>query len=338
MARPPRLLLEDGIYHVTLRGNERREIFYDDADRQRFIRTLGQSVETFQVRLLLYCLMTNHVHLVLQTPRANLSAFMHRLQTAYTVYFNRRHRRSGHLVQGRFGASLVQEEGYLLKLSRYVHLNPVFVGAKRRESVKERIRFLRTYPWSSYRAYIGKADREEFMDYQKVLGSISPDPVRQKREYGRFVEAGIEDVDAAFIEDKRASMLCLGTEAFRGRIRGLYGREVERHKRKEDVSYRRGMGRLTVDQVLDAVVKGMRVSRKELLRRQRLGWGRPIAARMLTRYGGLSQRQVAEVLGVGSGAAVSIQLRRLADGMMGDKAIRRQVEAIERGLEEDYID
>ncbi|MCF7972813.1 MAG: transposase [Phycisphaerae bacterium] len=83
---------------VTLRGNDRKCIFKTDSDRDRFIQTLSDSVERYEIRLYLYCLMSNHVHMVLETPRGNLSRFMHRFQTSYTVYFNRRHRRSGHLM------------------------------------------------------------------------------------------------------------------------------------------------------------------------------------------------------------------------------------------------
>jgi putative transposase len=325
MARPVRLLVEDGIYHVTLRGNERRDIFYDDADRQRFLAMLGHSAQAFEIRVLLYCLMTNHVHLVVQTPQANLSAFMHRLQTAYTVYFNRRHRRSGHLVQGRFGAKLVQEEGYLLKLSRYVHLNPVFVGAMRREPVKARVEFLRSYPWSSYRSYIGRAEPEEFVDYKKVLEGFRGGVSKRRREYRGFVESGIEDVDAAFIEEQGASGLCIGTEAFRDGTLTLYERLVAGQGRKEDVSYRASRRRLPTDQVLEAVCRGMGVTRKELLRSHGSGWARPVAARMLTRYGGLSQREAAQELGVGTGAAVSIQLRRIDEAMREGDTLRHQV-------------
>ncbi len=333
MARPVRLLLEDGVYHVTLRGNERRAIFHEDADRERFMGALGQTAKTFDVHLLLYCLMGNHVHLVLQTPRANLSSFMHRLQTAYTVYFNRHHQRSGHLMQGRFGASLVEEEGYLLKLSRYVHLNPVFVGAMRREPVQSRVEFLRRYRWSSYRSYIGKAGQEEFVDYKKVLGGFSGGISRQRREYRRFVESGIEDVDAAFVEEKGASVLCIGGEAFRDRILTLYDRLVAGQGRKEDASYRAGRRRLSVDQVLDAVCAKMGIPRKGLLRRHRSGWARPVAAWMLTRYVGMSQREVAEVLGVGTGAAVSIQIRRIEGAVREKGSLWREVEAIEQSLE-----
>ena len=109
---------EGAIYHVTLRGVERRELFRDDGDRERFLDQLCKAVECDGVRVYLFCLMSNHVHLVVETPRANLSQFMHRLQTSYTVYFNLRHQRAGHLVQGRYGAVVVEGDEYLLKLSR----------------------------------------------------------------------------------------------------------------------------------------------------------------------------------------------------------------------------
>ncbi len=96
MARPLRIEYEGAVYHITLRGNNRRIIFKHDSDRERFIQKLAESVQQFDVRLYLFCLMENHVHFVLETPRANLSRFMHRLLTAYTVYFNRKHNESGH--------------------------------------------------------------------------------------------------------------------------------------------------------------------------------------------------------------------------------------------------
>jgi len=112
MARPQRIAYEGAVYHVTARGNERRAIFRDDADHERFLRVLGESVTQFEVRLYLFCLRSNHLHLVAETPRANLGPFMHRLLTAYTVYFNQRHARCGHLLQGRYGARLEGAGGH----------------------------------------------------------------------------------------------------------------------------------------------------------------------------------------------------------------------------------
>jgi REP element-mobilizing transposase RayT len=94
MARPLRLEYEGAVYHVTIRGNQRGIIFQEDSDRERFIEILAESVERYEIHLYLYTLMTNHVHMVLETPRANLSQFMHRLQTAYTVFYNRKHKLS----------------------------------------------------------------------------------------------------------------------------------------------------------------------------------------------------------------------------------------------------
>ena len=169
MARPLRIVYEGAVYHVTARGNRRADIFRTDQDRERFIRQLAESVRLYDVRLYLFCLMTNHVHLVVETPQANLSRFMQRLQTAYTVYFNRRYNQSGHLFQGRFGSSVVEEDEYVLKLSRYVHLNPVFVKAHTNKTDRERVQVLRNYPWSSYRSYIGKCARLDFVDYGPIL-------------------------------------------------------------------------------------------------------------------------------------------------------------------------
>ena len=117
MARKLRVHFEGAIYHVTLRGVERRRLFDDEDDRERFMDRLGVYAEECRIRLYMFCLMTNHVHLLLETPEANLSVFMQKLQTAYTIYYNLRHDRTGHLVQGRFGAKLVEGNEYLLMLS-----------------------------------------------------------------------------------------------------------------------------------------------------------------------------------------------------------------------------
>lgn len=116
-----RVEFEGDVYHVMARGNERRNIFRDDPDRQRFLQTLGEAAERFGVRVLAYCLMPNHYHLVMDTPRANLSQAMGWLQTTYTVRFNRRHRRAEHLFQGRFRAQLVDAGQYGAWLVQYVH-------------------------------------------------------------------------------------------------------------------------------------------------------------------------------------------------------------------------
>lgn len=150
---------------------------------------LHESVAGFEVRLYLYCLMTNHIHLVVETPRANLGRFMHRLQAAYTIYFNRRHARSGHLMQGRYGAKLIEKDAYLLRLSRYVHLNPVFTVAMQSRPAAERILALRQYVWSSYGGYIGTVRSPDWLECGPILATVEANPPKRRRAYRRFVEA-----------------------------------------------------------------------------------------------------------------------------------------------------
>lgn len=337
MARSQRIEYEGAVYHVTARGNERRAIFLDDRDRERFLRVLGESVERFETRLYLFCLMDNHVHLVVETPRANLGQFMHRIETAYTVYFNRRHERCGHLMQGRYGARLVEKDAYALRLSRYVHLNPVFTAAARKRPARVRIALLRQYRWSSYRSYIGSEKPLAFVDYAPILATVSSGSHRRAQAYRRFVESGIETLDAAFLDEKAASPLCLGSEAFRDRIRALYANLVKTRSRREDVAFRRTGARVCVEEILAVVCGRLGVGREALLHRRRDSFDRAIASRMLCDHGGLTQRQVAQVLGIGSGACVSQHLRKLAGEMESDRVLRDRVrdiaDEIRRGSE-----
>lgn len=334
MARPVRIEYEGAVYHVTARGNNRTAIFLNDPDRERFVFALRESVERFEVRLYLFCLMTNHVHLVFSTPRANLSSFMHRLQTAYTVYFNHRHNRTGHLLQGRFGAALVDEDEYILKLSRYVHLNPVFVRAHRSKPPRERVQILRAHPWSTYRSYVGLDKALPFVDYSPVLAMMGGPKRRQPATYRRFVEAGVANIDAAFIEAKQGSRLCVGSEASRERVRALYEQCLKQNRAKEDVSFRRVGNTLPVDRVLDCVCEVLSIEPAHLLRRRRNSWLRAIAASALCDYSGLTQRQAAEALGMSTGAAVSRHLHELSQALQEDRQLQRQLDAIRKKVEE----
>lgn len=332
MARPQRIEYEGAVYHVTARGNERRAIFEDDADRERFLRVVGESVASFETRLYLFCLMSNHIHLVVETPRGNLGRFMHRLLTAYTVYFNHRHQRHGHLLQGRYGAVLVERDAYLLRLSRYVHLNPVFTTALRRRPLAERVAVLREYPWSSYRSYIGRDRRRAWVDCAPILATVGAPGARQSDAYRRFVEAGIELIDAAFLDEARTSRLCLGSEGFRARIRAWYESMLEGKPRPEDIAFRRTGTRLPVEGILQAVCVQRGIARDSLLARRRDALDRALASRLLCDYGALTQREVATVLGLRSGAAVSAQLHNLAQRLSTDPALRQQMATLVAAL------
>ena len=323
MARPLRITYEGAVYHVTVRGNDRRNIFLTDDDRGRFRTKLGESVRLYDIRLYLFCLMTNHVHLVFETPQANLSRFMQRLQTAYTVYFNRKHRRSGHLLQGRFGATLVDEDEYILKLSRYVHLNPVFVKAHRKTSDRERVQVLRDHRWSSYRSYVGRGERLDFVDYDPVLALMGRPKKKQAASYRRFVEAGIRNMDVAFIETKRRSRFSIGSEESHERARQMYEELVQSRDKKEDISFRRDASYHSVDEVLNAALEILDVQRETIEHRQRDSMTRPVVAYALCRYAGCTQRSAAEAMGLRSGVSVSLQLKKLDQQLGKDKKLQR---------------
>ena len=337
MARPIRIEYEGAVYHVTIRGNERKALFKHDRDRERFIQVLAGSVERYDVRLYLYCLMDNHAHFVLETPRANLSRFMQRFQTAYTVYYNRRHRRSGHLMQGRFGASIVDEDRYILKLSRYVHLNPVFVRANRGKPEAERIAILREYRWSSYRGYIGKAKGEDFVNYEPILSMMDGSRKRLKSTYRRFVEAGIMDIDSAVIDAKRRSPLCIGSDDSVERVEELYHELVEGRGQKEDISFRRQSFWIDQDTVLDAVCSVFKVEQRALYRRTRNDLLRSMSAHFLCRHSGCTQRKAGKILEIGHSSSVSRRLKQLHALLETDERAKELKAGIERILtQKDY--
>ena len=153
MARALRIKYKGALYHITSRGNERRNIFRGDQDRKFFIQTLKESLNTYNVILYSYVLMSNHFHFLLETPLANLSEFMRRFNITYTSYYNRRYNRVGHLYQGRYKSILIQKESYLNILSRYIHLNPVRIEKIQNISLLEKEKYLKQYKWSSLKGY-----------------------------------------------------------------------------------------------------------------------------------------------------------------------------------------
>ena len=327
MARKLRVEYEGAIYHVVNRGVDRRRLFDDDADRERFMDRLSKYAVELEARVYLYCLMSNHVHLLVETPGGNLGQLMHRLETAYTVYYNRRHRRAGHLFQGRYTAVAVERDEYLLKLSRYIHLNPVQVGRAKGLALKERIQALRGYAWSSYRAYLGKTEPLDGMDEGPVLAMMGRGK-QARRDYGRYVETGVVEMDEDWEALRKRSRWGIGSEAFTARLQSLYEEKVRACRRKEDVSFRKRLGARLVPETIVGVIgealgfrPGWEVERRHDL-------SRAVAAAMLCKYARLSQREAAGLLGLTSGAAVSSQLRRLEEDLAVDRTLASKVRRI----------
>jgi len=236
-------------------------------------------------------------------------------------------------MQGRYGASLVDEDGYILKLSRYVHLNPVFVKVHISKTVQERIKVLGNYPWSSYPSYIGRSRRLEYVDYAPILEMIEHSKRKQAVAYRRFVESGIDNIDATFIADKRRSCLCIGSDDSHGRIKELYNERVNEYASKEDVSFRREADTIPVNDALNAVSRVLNIPIVELKQRSYKTHARPLSAKILCQYSGLSQREVAALLGIKTGAGVCQQIRRLDDTLRKNRHLQTTLQKIEDELQ-----
>ena len=202
MSRPLRIGYSDALYHLTLRGNARGEIFLDDTDREIFLNVLAAVVERFGWRIHAYCLMGNHYHLLAETPQPNLSQGMRWLNGVYTQRFNRRHERVGHVFQGRFKSILVERESYLLELARYIVLNPVRAGLTNAPDL---------WRWSSYRATTGEQEAPPWLSVNWILGQFGQGEELARDCYRKFVAAGLDH--ASPWRYLRGQVL-LGTEPF----------------------------------------------------------------------------------------------------------------------------
>ncbi|MGH8606172.1 MAG: transposase [Gammaproteobacteria bacterium] len=207
MARPLRIEFPGALYHITSRGNARQAIVANDGDRTLFLTVLGCVISRFHLCLYAYCLMDNHYHLLMETPEGNLSRALRQLNGVYTQAFNRRHRKIGHVLQGRFKAILVERESYLLELCRYVVLNPVRVKSTRTPDL---------YPWSSYRATAGLDPRPPWLCTDWLLSQFSAQRASARRRYQAFVTAGIGQ--ASPWERLKAQIL-LGSDAYVQRLK-----------------------------------------------------------------------------------------------------------------------
>ncbi|PLX99741.1 MAG: hypothetical protein C0623_08620 [Desulfuromonas sp.] len=209
MARPLRIEYPGAFYHVISRGNEKKEIFKTRRDRERFLEYLESAVNRYGAVIHCYCLMVNHYHLFLETPEGNLSKVMQYLNGAYTIYFNIKHCRSGHLLQGRYKAFLVEADTYALELSRYIHLNPVRA---------EIVSFPEDYPWSSYHAYIGRHNAPDWLNIYFLQGFLGGDEKQRCIKYRDFVKDRLAGDDPNSSQPFFVSTI-LGSEDFVSRIK-----------------------------------------------------------------------------------------------------------------------
>ncbi len=209
MARPLRIEFAGALYHITSRGDRREDIYHDDSDREGWLAVLAEVCLRHNWVVHAYCLMSNHYHLIVETPDSNLSKGMRHLNGVYTQQFNRGHGLAGHLFQGRYKAILVQKDAYLLELTRYVVLNPVrarMVGGAG------------DWLWSSYNATLGKVSVPSWLECDWLLAQFGTHRSRAIKKYTEFVAAGVNGPNPL---DEVRHQCVLGDEQFIGQLTDL---------------------------------------------------------------------------------------------------------------------
>lgn len=326
MTRPLRIQYPGALYHVTCRGNERKEIFKDDADRQYFLDTLAESMKIYSIRLHSFVLMTNHFHLLVETPLGNLSEFMRHFNITYTGYFNRRHNRVGHLYQGRYKSILVDKDPYLSMLTRYIHLNPVRVEKMEKLSVSEKIEYLQAYYWSSLPGYIDGRKTKNFVDYTFVLRQIDEDEGAARRAYRKQI---IEDMAGGLdIWKDILVQSVLGSRDFLDWIKQSY---LPAKGEREKPSLNAISRYLSKDRLLNILTEEIGKSIKEI--KEEKGNLRRIAMDILYRQGGLNGTEIGGIFGVDY-SLVSQERKRLREKLERDGELKRIYKKIERACQQ----
>lgn len=308
MGRPLRIEYPGAHYHVTSRGNERKDVFKSQKDREQFLSYLESAVNRYEAVIHAYCLMSNHYHLLLETPSGNLSKIMQHINGAYTNYFNMKRKRSGHLFQGRYKAIVIEADEYVLQLSRYIHLNPVRVNlvAKPEE-----------YRWSSYPEYIGARKRPEWLETSFILDYFGKGEDRF-RKYRGFVEELLGSEYESPFSGVVASTI-LGSESFVSELteKHIDGKQNDR----ELPAARKLISKPSLQAILEAA--------KEISSSDRIAKNASIY--LCHKYSGVGLKEIGEKFGTKE-SAVSQTSRRFAQVLERDKELAKQIEKVRKTL------
>ena len=330
MARPVRVDVEGGWYHVTARGIERRAIFGDGRDHEHFLELLGAMGERYGVEIHAYVLMGNHYHLLIRTPHANASAAIQWLNVSYSVWFNRRRKRVGHVFQGRFSSVLIDGEGsWALSASVYIHLNPIRTKGQGlgkasnraesrglvpidREAVIRRLRKLRAWRWSSYGAYAGYGPEPEWLTMEELLERGGG-----RKEYRQCVHRHVTRGDTPEGYEDFGGRVALGSQEFLKKVKGWVGRVT-----KEQPDRKQVLKRVTVVEVVKLVERKRGEEWAEFSNRHG-DWGRELVLYLARQRSGLTLGEIGLALGIKEYKTVGRAVQRFAAAISRDQAKRR---------------
>jgi len=303
MARPLRIIYPGAFYHVTSRGNEKKDIFKSRRDREKFLEYLASANERYGAIIHAYCLMSNHFHLLLETPEGNLSQIMSHIIGAYTTYFNIKRKRSGHLFQGRYKAILVEADEYAVELTRYIHLNPVKAGIVTKPD---------EYQWSSYQSYIGKTSTPIWLKTGFTLDRFGKKDTTAQKNYRKFVEMiEVEKYEGPLKHVTGGSVL--GSPSFIDDIT-----EAHLKERKDDKgipALRHFSRRPPLEVIIKAATEAIACNEK---------LARQAGIYLCHKYSGAALKEIASRFGVGE-TAVGEASKRFIKKINEDESLKKQI-------------
>ena len=310
MARPLRITYPGAFYHVTSRGNERKNVFKSKRDRAKFLEYLNSATHRYDAVIHVFCLMANHYHLLLETPSGNLPQIMRHINGAYTTYFNVQRARCGHLFQGRYKAILVDIEEYAKELSRYVHLNPV--RAKMVKAPEE-------YEWSSYQFYIGAKKPPKWLHRDFILGYFGNKVSIAQKGYRNFVSALVKEKYDSPLDEVVSSTL-LGSPEFIAFIKDKYlaGKKPD----KGLPALKELVEKASLQDIFDEV---------ESVFGAEPALARNVKMFLCHKYTGTKLKDIGTHFGIGE-SGVSQASRRVNAKIINDKKLKRKISKIENKL------
>ncbi len=258
MARPLRIEYPGAVYHITFRGNARKDIYHNEQDRKTFFKILSGVVKKYNWHCHAYCLMNNHYHLLVETLEANLSQGMRQLNGIYTQRHNKNHEIVGHVLQGRYKAVLVDKENYLLELCRYIVLNPV--RAKLVELPEQ-------WPWGSYQATAGLAAVPDFIIVDWILGMFGTNRQSAQKHYQKFVGAGLSK-DEPF--EELEGQVVLGSKEFVDKVKEII---KDKESIQEIPRNQRYAGRPSLEELFSEIAIHIKTIRNEMIYRAHIEYG-----------------------------------------------------------------
>ncbi len=314
MGRARRLTFPGAFYHVMTRGNCDQELYRKRLDFFAFTDCLGEASKRYGLGVHNFCLMTNHYHLVVETPHGNLSEAMHWLNSSYARAFNRKHDQRGHLFQSRYKALIVDADAYLTWLSRYIHLNPVRAGM-----VPEPLE----YPWSSYRSFVDRARTPEWLQTGFILRQFGRTRGTAQAAYRRFVEgASGKTMDVRIARSLREGTV-MGRDSFLDSI-------MKSSEHRTLAGRRRLPPRLEIDAVLEAVSGYFRIPVRSLIEKGRKGnLARDLAIYLSSRRCGLSLGEIGACFGDIGSTAVSMRCRAVREVLHRNFDLQAHLSGIE---------